>query len=239
MVTTETELTSIITSRGKNDGNKMDNCLFEFINLIPSPVVIFSPDTSIIAVNQAMEKHTGFRSRELIKKKSPYPFWPTKYHKSYDRNFKNNLVFFHKTEQIHKRRNGLPCWVECTCKPIFQDGKFIYSVQTITDITLRQITEEKLRRNEERFRLFADHAKDLLYRIVLSPDFEIEFMGQSSISLLGYLPEEFYSDSELIWKVLYPEDKELFINSLKFHTSNNRLTYVRWIKKDGNIIWTE
>jgi PAS domain S-box-containing protein len=92
------------------------------------------------------------------------------------------------------------------------------------------------RRNDERFRLHADNASDLVYRYRFHPKPGFEYMSPSSTAMTGYTPEEHYADPDLGLKRVHPEDRHLLQSSMR---SPEEPLVLRWYRKDGGLIWTE
>jgi PAS domain S-box-containing protein len=92
------------------------------------------------------------------------------------------------------------------------------------------------RRDEEHFRIFADNARDLVYRYRLLPTPGFEYVSPSSTAIIGYTPEEHYSDPDLGMKLVHPEDRHLLEDPLRL---SEEPIVLRWYRKDGALIWTE
>ena len=60
-----------------------------------------------------------------------------------------------------------------------------------------------LRRSEERFRLLADHALDLIYRVELLPERSFRYVGPSVFWIVGYTPKDFYDDPDLVMRLVH------------------------------------
>jgi PAS domain S-box-containing protein len=91
-------------------------------------------------------------------------------------------------------------------------------------------------RGDERFRIYADNARDLVYRYRLLPTPGFEYVSPSSIAITGYTPEEHYADPDLGFKRVHPEDRHLLEDSFR---SPEEPLVLRWYRKDGALIWTE
>lgn len=107
--------------------------------------------------------------------------------------------------------------------------------------TLEQRVEERtaeLARSEERYRLMADNASDLVFRYRLFPDHTYLYMSPSSKRLLGYAPEAFYADAELPFKLVHPDDRGV----LEQARSGKDLPpgyQLRWTHRDGRTVWLD
>lgn len=114
------------------------------------------------------------------------------------------------------------------------------AVRTIEEIRRLRAGElaasEELAHNEERFRLLAENARDMIYRYRISPTPGFEYMSPSSTVVTGYTPEEHYADPDLGFKMVHPEDRPILESSLESLESHLTL---RWYHKDGRLIWTE
>lgn len=96
-----------------------------------------------------------------------------------------------------------------------------------------------LRGSEERFRLLAENARDLIYRIDLFPERRFTFVSPSAYDLTGYTPEDHYTDPDLGMKLIYPSDKEHFQKAMDSGRAFHQPVQLRWVRKDNTVIWTE
>jgi PAS domain S-box-containing protein len=103
-----------------------------------------------------------------------------------------------------------------------------------------QQVEMELRSSEERFRLIADNASDVIMRIVFHPEHRIDYISPSCLNILGHTQEEFYKDPELGFKRVHPEDRPIFRSLQEIDPSHPRKhAVIRWTHKDGRVIWIE
>jgi PAS domain S-box-containing protein len=93
--------------------------------------------------------------------------------------------------------------------------------------------------DEARFRLLADHARDLIYRYRLAPEPGFEYVSPSSTALTGYSPEEHYADPLLGVKLVHPDDQALLQRLSQDPDAAEAPLTLRWQRKDGQVIWTE
>lgn len=86
-------------------------------------------------------------------------------------------------EWRHIKKNGEVIIVEINSHPLIFNGKNARHV-LINDITGRRLTEEKLKKSEERFRDLYDNAKIGMYRT--TPDGTLLMANKALVKLLGY-----------------------------------------------------
>lgn len=77
-------------------------------------------------------------------------------------------------------------------------------------VSLKRIrVESQLKTSEDRFRRFADNARDMIYRMSL-PEGVYEYVSSASTEIFGYTPEEFMDRPLLIREVIHPEWRDYF-----------------------------
>ncbi len=101
----------------------------------------------------------------------------------------------------------------------------------------RRRAEAALRDSEERFRLLAEHAQDIIFRYRRVPEPAMEYLSPAVESVTGYRPEQFYADPDLIFQLLEPEDRPIIEQSWRSPRPGT-LTF-RWRRSSGEVVWTE
>jgi PAS domain S-box-containing protein len=132
----------------------------------------------------------------------------------------------------------------------FKDGAFVGLTSLLLYVGLvreqrrRSASENELRRlnnalreREERFRLLAEQAQDIVYRFRISEPRGFEFVSPAATAITGYTPEEHYADPDLGFKLVHQDDRPL-LEQLAAGAGMDSLV-LRWVRKDGAIIWTE
>jgi len=139
-------------------------------------------------------------------------------------------------EFVVQRKDGSTFPAMVTDTPVHDEqGNLAGIIGVSTDITELKKVEE-LRRGEERFRLLAENAQDLIYRYRLKPSAGFEYVSPSATAIIVYTPEEHYADPELHFRIVHPDDKHLIDEVLR---SPESLIAIRWLRKDGGVIWIE
>lgn len=122
--------------------------------------------------------------------------------------------------------------------PLIDADGHAYAIAGIsTDITTRVCAEAALRDSEERFRLLAEHAQDIIFRYRLAPEPGMEYLSRAVEAVTGRRAEEFYADPRLILDCVLPEDRSLFQQSWQARRTGT-ITF-RLCRPDDEVVWVE
>ena len=139
-----------------------------------------------------------------------------------------------------RRRSGQIVWVQTRAWPIRDAQGKIAGFGGITrDITERKQAEEALSESEERFRRLAENAQDLIYRYEFTPQRGFTYVSPAATAITGYTPEDHYADPDLGLKIVHPDDRPLLEQYFQSGGVFRQPIVLRWVKKDGTLIWTE
>ena len=197
-------------------------------------------------VNQSAAQMLGYHPDELLGERmhqlvhhtrsdgSPYPEEECPIYRAFEENRGTRV-----DSEVLWRRDETPIPVEYSSYPIVRNGVVEGAIVTFIDITERRRVEEKLKESEERFRLLAENAKDIIYRYRLKPTPGFEYVSPSTTDITGYTPEEHYADPELGLKLVHPDDRHILEAFLRSPESANKALALRWTSRDGREIWTE
>ncbi len=103
----------------------------------------------------------------------------------------------------------------------------------------RKRVEDAFHESEERFRRLAENAQDVIYRYRIIPQPCFEYVNPAVEKILGYAPEEFYAAPRLFAKLIHPDDLHLLESAPHAVTELEQFSILRWVRKDGTIVWTE
>ncbi|MFD3257767.1 PAS domain S-box protein [Paenibacillus lentus] len=112
-------------------------------------------------------------------------------------------------------------------------------IGVVQDITDRQKIEAALRESERQFRLISEYSMDLISRHTADEEAVYLFASQSSVSLLGYEPEEMVGRS--VYEFFHPEDVPMVKDFLESQMKSRKVYTVTYrIRcKDEQYIWFE
>jgi len=101
----------------------------------------------------------------------------------------------------------------------------------------RRAALEALRMSEERFRLFAEHAPDVIFRYQVRPTPDVEYLSPAAAGVLGRSPRQLCGDPRTVFSLVLPEDRERLEAS--WRSPEPGPLVVRWRRPDGGEAWTE
>lgn len=170
-------------------------------------------------------------------------FWEAHIHpedREYAVNFCMNQV---KEEKNHSfeyrmlRGDGSYVWVSDVVSIVKEDGKVKWLRGIMTDISKRKLAEENLQLSEQRFKGLVQEGGDLI--ALLDENGDYMYASPTSISVLGYSPEDFSKRNA--FEFIHPEDVGKVQEKFEKILSKKRLEIspFRFRHKNGGWRWLE
>jgi PAS domain S-box-containing protein len=103
---------------------------------------------------------------------------------------------------------------------------------------LRLQAEEELRSTASLFRMIADNAQDIIYRLRVGENPGYDYISPVVTSILGVTPEDFYADPDITLKYLHEDDVE-DIEKSRVSDEQSAPLLLRWRHPDGHVVWLE
>jgi PAS domain S-box-containing protein len=204
-------------------------------------ITIVEADGTIRFESPSVEQALGYRPRELEGKNLFDFLHPDDLPTAADAflegaNKSGNSSYM---EVRFRHRDGSWRWFGGIGSNLMEDPNIRGILLNSQDITERRKADEALRESEEKFRLLAENAGDLVFRIGFKPERRFEYVSPSATAIIGYTPEEHYSDPDLGLNIVHPEDRHLLLEAARGEIPVGAPLVLRWIKKDGSMIWIE
>ena len=101
-----------------------------------------------------------------------------------------------------------------------------------------QRTSGELRASEQRFRLLAENARDVVFRYALR-EHRYEYMSPTVERLTGYPAQDFYDDAALFQRIVHPDDRGT-VESMADYIGLDGFPPVidyRIVRRDGSVLW--
>ena len=101
----------------------------------------------------------------------------------------------------------------------------------------RRDAQAALRVSERRFRVFAEHTPDVMFRYRVHPVEAVEYLSPACRDVLGRPAEELRGDPAALFALVAPEDRDRLAEA--WRRPDDRPLVVRWRRPDGTDAWTE
>jgi PAS domain S-box-containing protein len=151
------------------------------------------------------------------------------------RRLKRGEIPKYKTNKRYIRKDGKTIWAELNSTMVRNaEGKPLYFLTTVEDITDHVEMEDALRQSEETHRIIVENSHDCV--MVTRPDGVISYLSPACKNVLGYLPEELIGQRPI---VIHPDDHakvdRIFSRALEGESGTN--VEYRVLTKDGDAKW--
>jgi PAS domain S-box-containing protein len=196
-------------------------------------------DDKILYVNKSFEKLFGYKQEEIIGK-TGYEFLIAPEYKNIllENNEKRKEGLSGQYEIKFLTKSGMVLDILVSAAPIKDlDNNTVGSIGVMTNITDQKRAIKLLKTSEEKFRLLAENAFDVI--ITQNMKGEITYISPSSLKILGYEPYELIGKKP---HILFHEENyeilERIYNKKQFNKNYYTLTF-KVKTKNGDTIWIE
>lgn len=117
------------------------------------------------------------------------------------------------------------------------DGRAIGVSAIYQDLSAQVRATDALAASEQQFRLIADNAQDVIYRVDVRDRPRLEFLNAAAATVLGFPRERLLNDRRLIVEQTRPEDREAALGSVVDPQGGTFIS--RWQREDGRWIVIE
>lgn len=128
-------------------------------------------------------------------------------------------------------------------------------VGRIIDMSDLKAAEQEVEKYVSQYKLITEKVKDLVFKLQIHPELKMLFLSPCIKDITGYSDEEFYTHSRLIFDVVHNEDRYILEEIISKEVisekviseeiisekdlKENATIELRWIHKQGNIVWIE
>jgi diguanylate cyclase (GGDEF)-like protein/PAS domain S-box-containing protein len=205
-------------------------------------MALVGTDGRFLRTNRSLRELLGYPDKELLGKTFQDITYPDDLSVDLD-HFERVLAGEMRTYQIEKRyihKKGHVVWTLLNVSMVQDDeGKPLYFVSQIQDISERKSAEQKIRDAEQRYRTLVEQIPAVTYvDPVDDPDTSLYTSPQIE-QMLGYTPQEW--QNEKLWpKRLHPEDRERILAADERFEAGDEEPFseeYRLLAKDGSVVW--
>jgi PAS domain S-box-containing protein len=232
--------------------NDSTSQLFHIIDNSPILQFVIDKNHRVLYWNQAMASYSGISPEEII---GTDQHWKAFYNgkrpcladlildgdilpveKWYSGKYKESeyLKGVYEVEDYFPSMGETGKWLHFTAAPIKDsEGKIIWVLETLEDITERKKAEYALRESEEKFRVLAENAP---VSIVVYQDDKTVYVNDYAAKISGYSKEELYVMN--FWDAFHPDDQKLIKRRGKARLRGAEVSKkyeVRYITKSGEL----
>ena len=246
--TLEGFITDITDRRGAEESLRESEMKFRGIfEWAGMGISLVDPEGRILETNPAFRRMLGYSEREFPALRSENFSHPDdiRQERNLDRELLEGRRVCFRMEKRYIRCDGAVFWGKLTTSLVRSgDGKPLFMIRMVEDITAQKRAEEALRESEAKYRLLAENIIDVIW--TSNMDQRITYASPSIFNLLGYTVEEIMKMKieNLISPMSYDLVQLIIMEERQIHKENpweprSRTLEVELIRKDGSHVWVE
>jgi diguanylate cyclase (GGDEF)-like protein/PAS domain S-box-containing protein len=206
-------------------------------------IKIVDPDGTLRYASPAFERILGYDSEETIGTMNVldhvHPEDLPQVLEEREKALSEGGIVANKAEYRFLHKDGSWRWMESMGTYLLDDPAVGGVVITSRDVTERKEAEDKLREAEELYRTLVEHIPAVTYIDRIDEVNSTVYISPQVEEMLGYTPEKWREDSEFLWKILHPDDKERILAEAQRtnETGDPFGEEYRVISKSGHVVW--
>jgi diguanylate cyclase (GGDEF)-like protein/PAS domain S-box-containing protein len=205
-------------------------------------MALVGTDGRFLRTNRSLRELLGYPDKELLGKTFQDITYPDDLDVDLD-HFERVLAGEMRTYQIEKRyihKKGHVVWTLLNVSMVQDDeGKPLYFVSQIQDISERKSAEQKIRDAEQRYRTLVEQIPAVTYIDPVDDPHTSLYTSPHIEQMLGYTPQEW--QNEKLWpKCLHAGDRERILAADKRFEVGGEESFseeYRLLAKDGSVVW--
>ena len=146
----------------------------------------------------------------------------------------------HRSYEIEYRLlcpDGETRWIHAWAEPEYDSrGEPFRVLGVVQDISERHAADETLRASERRFRLLAENARDLIFRIALQPEPRFDYVSPAALAITGYTTDELYAQPALATTLVSREHVRAMASGVDSGQLSEPID-IEIRRKDGSRTW--
>ena len=180
---------------------------------ISDVVFMIGTDFNILSISPSVEKLLGYKAEDFIGRPASdlrHIFTSESFERAIA-----NISKMLKGERIPATiyafiaKDGTLKHAEINGSPLIRDGQVAGTISVARDITERKLMEEKLRREEQRFRALIEHSSDII--VILNLEGTITYINPAVEHVLGFKLEERIGAKG--FELIHPDDMKFLTDS--------------------------
>ncbi|ENH97896.1 signaling protein [Gracilibacillus halophilus YIM-C55.5] len=198
----------------------------------PDAILAFDLHGEIVNSNPQTEQLIGYRPTELIGKTAEHIFF---YDKEINKLFNQNKHQQVRTRVYHKQGHSVDVAIKVTPLIIDQAVEGIFAI--IRNLSQEHQSQQKLLESEERFRIIAENAHDLIS--LVDRNGKIIYASPSYRKIVGFHDQEFFG--KVFLHQIHPDDQDTLYELVTGSIQNGEpySAQVRHNTESGQYIWIE
>jgi len=218
------------------------NFITSVIDTAQTIILILDKQGRISRFNPYMEQISGYRLDEVLGKDWFNTFLPEPTRASTRKQFGQSINDIQTRGNVDKivTKDGSELDIEWSAKTMKDaSGNTVGLIAVGQDITERKQVEAALREAEFQYRTVADFTYDWEYWE--NPDGTYRYISPSCERISGYKADEFISNPDLLFEIIVPEYKEIWLQYVRQRVKKHRKNVWQFCiqRKDGEMCWIE